>query len=282
MKVKKVINNNVVCAIDKSGNELIVTGCGIGFKKKVGQLIDETLITQTYRMEDKKSQRKLRELAESIDLEALEVTERMIEMIKGQLSAKLSENLLITLADHVNFAVKRKKQGIEFSNPLEGAIMSYYPTEYHLGQKCLMMVEEAFGIRLNRAEASFIALHIVNAELNTHMSQIYEITKLIEGSVEVVENYYQYQFDRDSLGFSRFIVHLRYFAQRLFQNQLLRDESKDADVSFLDMIAKSCPEHFTCAEKLGAVYGAHRPSFRFRTSNFRIQQPDANIIPRCS
>lgn len=251
MKVKKVINNNVVCAIDKQGHELIVTGRGLGFKKKTGELIDESLITQIYRMEDKRSQKKLRELAASIELEALEVTERMIAMIRSSLNQKLSETLLITLADHVNFAVKRKRMGIEFTNPLESSIMSYYPTEFQLGLKCLSMIEEAYGIRLNRAEASFISLHIVNAELNSHMTQIYDITRLIDGSVEVVEKYYEKEFDRDSLGFSRFVVHLRYFAQRLLQNKLLPDKSDETDMLFRQMIAKNCPVHYECAKKLG-------------------------------
>ena len=31
MRIKKIINNNILCAVDEKGNELIVTGRGIGF-----------------------------------------------------------------------------------------------------------------------------------------------------------------------------------------------------------------------------------------------------------
>lgn len=34
MKVNKVINNNLVRSFDEKGNEVLVMGCGLGYKKK--------------------------------------------------------------------------------------------------------------------------------------------------------------------------------------------------------------------------------------------------------
>lgn len=45
MTVKKVYNNNVILAFDGNiNNEVILTGCGIGFKKKSGDIIDNSKI----------------------------------------------------------------------------------------------------------------------------------------------------------------------------------------------------------------------------------------------
>ena len=66
MRIKKVINNNILCVIDDHGGEMIVTGKGLGFKRKVGERIDPALFEKTYRMEGKAEQRKLRELCEQI------------------------------------------------------------------------------------------------------------------------------------------------------------------------------------------------------------------------
>ncbi|WP_334300284.1 CAT RNA binding domain-containing protein, partial [Clostridioides difficile] len=41
MNIKKIFNNNVVVSSLEDGTEIIVTGAGVGFKKKVGDLIDE-------------------------------------------------------------------------------------------------------------------------------------------------------------------------------------------------------------------------------------------------
>lgn len=248
MRVKKTINNNILCAIDEKGNELIVVGRGLGFKRKVGEFIDPAAVEKPYRMEGKAEQRRLRELVEQIPLEHLRLTEELIEEIRASIPQPLNESLLITLADHISFAIRRKEQGVEFSNPLSGSIMCYYPTEYQLGRRCLEKIQQRCQIQLNPDEASFIALHIVNAELNTNMSEMYDITKLIEGTITVVEYYYQKTFDRESLAFSRFVVHLRYFAQRLFQNQMMQDGAGEQDVLFRQLIARNCKQHYKCAQ----------------------------------
>ena len=248
VRVKKVINNNILCVIDEKNHELIVTGKGIGFRRHPGEFVNPDLVEKTYRMEDRDGQRKLRELVAQIPLEHLELTQELIAHIRKEISQPLNESLLITLADHISFAIRRKKDGIEFTNPLEGDILCYYPAEYRLGRYCLNAVRERTGVDLNESEAAFIALHIVNAELNTEMSEMYDITKLIEGALSVVESYYGKKLDRDSLDFNRFVVHLRYFAQRLFQGKALEDGAEEQDVVFRDMIIRTCAAHYKCAE----------------------------------
>lgn len=248
-RIKKVINNNILCVVDNSGDEMIVTGKGLGFQRKTGERVDPALFEKTYHMEGKAEQRRLRELCQQIPMEHLRLTQDLIDYIKSQTSAPLNESLLITLADHISFAIQRKEKGIEFTNPLEGAIMSYYPAEYHLGQYCLRVIREETRTDLNPSEAAFIALHIVNAELNTSMSVMMDITKLIEGTLEVVEYFYQKKFDRESLDFNRFAVHLRYFAQRLFQ--AAPDPSGSYDPDFQEMIIRSCAQHYKCARCVG-------------------------------
>ena len=248
MRIKKIINNNILCAVDEKGNELIVTGRGIGFQRHRGETIDPSLVERTYRMEEKTGQRKLQELVEKIPIEHLTLTESLIGHIQSEIPQKLNESLLFTLADHISFAILRKAQGAEFSNPLKGSIMCYYPAEYHLGQYCLKVIQEQLGVTLHEDEAAFIALHIVNAELNTNMSEMYDITNLIEGTISVVEYFYQKQFDRESLDFNRFVVHLRYFAQRLFQGKIMEDAQGERDEMFRQLIMKNCKEHYKCAQ----------------------------------
>lgn len=251
MRIKKIINNNVLCAVDEGGCELIVTGRGIGFGRHRGETIDQSSVERVYRMEEQSSQRKLRDLVEKIPVEHLDLTEQLIAHIKQQIPQKLNESLLITLADHISFAIERKNQGVEFSNPLKGSIMCYYPTEFHLGQHCLKVIREQLGIDLHGDEAAFIALHIVNAELNTNMTEMYDITRLIEDAIALVEYFYGRRFDRESLDFNRFVVHLRYFAQRLFQGKMMEDDQGEHDVLFRQLIMKNCRDHYKCAQCIG-------------------------------
>ena len=41
MIIERIINNNVVSALDEDGKEIVVMGNGIGFGKKKGQTCDE-------------------------------------------------------------------------------------------------------------------------------------------------------------------------------------------------------------------------------------------------
>lgn len=56
VRIKKVINNNILCTVDEKGSELIVTGRGIGFQRRRGEILDPALIERTYRMEEKTEQ----------------------------------------------------------------------------------------------------------------------------------------------------------------------------------------------------------------------------------
>ena len=81
MRIKKIINNNILCVVDEKGGELIVTGRGIGFQRHRSEIIDASTVERTYRMEAKGSQQKLRELVEKIPVEPLNLTEGLIAHI---------------------------------------------------------------------------------------------------------------------------------------------------------------------------------------------------------
>ena len=48
MRVLKVFNNNVVSIITEDKREGIVTGAGVGFAKKPGDLVNESKVTQSF------------------------------------------------------------------------------------------------------------------------------------------------------------------------------------------------------------------------------------------
>ena len=38
-EILKIVNNNIVCSVDEDGQEILLRGLGIGFKKKVKDFI---------------------------------------------------------------------------------------------------------------------------------------------------------------------------------------------------------------------------------------------------
>ena len=116
--VKKPINNNILRVVDPTGCELIVTGRGLGFGAKPGYKIEAETVEHSYRMTSPAVQQKLVELLEQIPYEHLLLTDELVAMIRSRVNYPLNESLLITLADHISFAIQRSEQGIRFSNPL--------------------------------------------------------------------------------------------------------------------------------------------------------------------
>lgn len=180
--VKKPINNNILRVVDPTGCELIVTGRGLGFGVKPGYKIEAETVERSYRMTSPAVQQKLVELLEQIPYEHLLLTDELVAMIRSRVNYPLNESLLITLADHISFAIQRSEQGIRFSNPLMAPIREFYPEEYRLGMECLATIRQRCHADLSDDEGGFIALHIVNAELNTTMSVVNNVTRFVDAA----------------------------------------------------------------------------------------------------
>ncbi|MGN1480524.1 PRD domain-containing protein [Porcipelethomonas sp.] len=249
MKIIKVINNNNVCVLNEKGREQIVSGKGIGFGKKYGDSVDSSRIQKTYLFTDSALQKKLMDLMTEIPYEYIKFTSDMVEYIKECIPSKLNESLLITLSDHICFAIERKKQGIEFTNPLIDSIRECYPEELKLGFYCLEQIEKRLGITLHKDEAGFIAMHIINARLYTDMSEVYDITKLIDGCVKIAEDNFTDRFDRTTSAYERFMIHMKYMSQRLFKNESCK-EILGKDKVFTEFIRSDYDVYYSCAKTM--------------------------------
>ena len=114
MKIIKVINYNVVSALDKDAEEVVIMGIGIGFHAKPGQIVNEEQIEKTFRLEDKKFAR----LVERLPVEYLKLSDQIITYAKNNIGLKLHQSIYLTLTDHISFAIERYKKGMQFDNPL--------------------------------------------------------------------------------------------------------------------------------------------------------------------
>lgn len=247
-KIVRTIGSNFVCSLDQNGQEIILRGLGIGFKKTAGDLIPAARVEKVYALRDPSQSDRLLELMQNISTEYLDISTHLIETAERVLGKTLSENVYITLTDHISYAVERFKKGIHYPNELIWEIRTFYQQEYELGKQALDVIESVLGLRLNDDEAGFIALHIVNAELDGKMSDMIPITQIISCAIDTAQNYYNVVFNNNSLDYDRFIVHMKFLSQRLIRKQYISDN----DSNFHNMIAKHYKNDFDCAKKIGA------------------------------
>ncbi|MCX4270156.1 MAG: PRD domain-containing protein [Lachnospiraceae bacterium] len=249
-RVISVINNNVIVAINERHQERILTGKGIGFQMKKGNSVDPAKIEKEYYLKSKNISGKLYALLAQTPEIYMEITSQIIKRAENVLGKSLDESIYLNLIDHVNFAVTRLKQGIAFKNILLWEIIHFYPQEYEVGLYALELLQEKVGYQLPQDEAGTIAMHIVNAEYDTkNMQDTMKMTELIHKAINLIRYQYHMNFDEESVHYVRFITHLKFFASRLFTDKML----DDPESGLRDLIGKSYPEAYACAEKIAKL-----------------------------
>lgn len=245
--IQRILNNNVVIVKNKKGQEEIVCGKGIAFKKKVGEFVDVSAINKVFTLRGRKELEYFQELWEEIPVEYFKVADDVVGMIKLELGKKISDTLYISLIDHIYMAVQRSEKGIQVRNAMMWDIQRFYPEEFHLGEKALGMIQKKLNVSLLQDEAAFIALHIVNASADgSDMTKVLEITKLIGEIETIVKRYYRMEFENESVYYYRFVTHLKFLAQRLVTKTTYDEEESE----LFTMVRDKYDQSYQCVERI--------------------------------
>lgn len=238
MYLLKALNNNTALVKDDS-KEYIVMGKGIAFNKKSNDDIDEHKIEKKYVLQTNS----LEKLMKNISVEDLELANQIIKQAEEELGYTFNDSILMALADHLSLALKRAKENLYFGTPLEWDIKLIYPNEYRYALKCVHMMNETMELNIPEQEASFIALHFINASANKKdMDETMLTTKIIQNILNIVRRYYGRDFNENDFDVSRFIIHIRYFVRRQINGDVL-----NADTSLAKVVAERYPEDYKCA-----------------------------------
>ena len=248
MIIKRILTNNAVVIDDENQQEKIVCGKGIAFKKRPGMEIDEMSINQTFILEGGGEYSRFEQLLKDVPLEYLELSSEIINMAKLEFAKQFKDNVIITLSDHLYVAIKRCREGMTISNPLLWDIKNFYEIEYDIGLRALELIKNKFHIQLPNDEAGFIALHIVNVELDEdNMDHIFQVTKVIQEIMTIVKYHFHAEFDTSNVYYYRFITHLKFFALRLLKdNQFNEDEENE----LLDVVKDKYCTSYECVLKI--------------------------------
>lgn len=210
--------------IDEKKREVIITGPGIGFKKKKGECIDDTLIDKIYCLEDHDKNHTLQEIVKEISERYLEIVGKVVQAAKTEYHLKINEVLYITLTDHINSVIERHAEGIHLKNMIKMDIQKFYPKEYELGERTVKWIQEETGISLENDEAAFIAMHIVSSEMESSDTPVVrKIVELINAIMQIIRIHFKIEFDETSVSYQRFLTHLKFFSARIFSGKTYKD-----------------------------------------------------------
>ena len=248
MKIFKILNNNVAVILDDHGDEKIVMGKGICFKKKTGEEISPESVDKVFSLAEEEVSNKFQVLVQDIPMEHMALGEEIIAEARLRLGKRLNDMIYISLIDHVHTSIVRFLEGVTVKNALLWDIRRFYREEYQIGLWALDLMEERFKVRLPEDEAGFIALHLANAQMDQEvMHNMYEITRIMQELVNIVKYSFQISFDEDDVYYYRFITHLKFFAKRLVERNIYTEDDND---DLWEVIRGKYPKAFGCVEKI--------------------------------
>ncbi len=245
VKIAKILNNNVVIALNEKQQEVVVMGRGLAFQMKVNEAIDRNKIEKIFELRSNELTDRLSELLSQIPLSVMQVCDKIIENAKDKLG-KLHESIYIVLTDHCNYAIERQKKDLFITNTMLWEIQRLYPKEYQLGLDALTIIEQNLQVTLPIDEAGFIALHFVNAQLTGEMPIVMETMAIMHEIMNIVKYHLQIEYYENTLSYQRFVTHLKFFTHRMMSNEPVPND----DVSMHLVIKENYPISWKCAEKV--------------------------------
>lgn len=217
MKITKVFNNNLVATITPEKREALLSGTGIGFGKKVGDVVDQSKITNYYYVENQRI-KLLYQMMETTPVEYLEIAEAILDRANRKLSKHVSDTILPALVDHLYVAITRTKKGKQVPNLIHVETKMMYPVEYEVGLWALRLIKMRLNVTLPDDEAGFIAIHIQNGEDESN-EDVSDMLMFVKETTDIIAESFNCRFDVNSTDNQRLATHLKFFYQRMMHHQ---------------------------------------------------------------
>ncbi len=247
MKVIKVYNNNCILS-SNAGSEMVLTGSGIGFQKKTGDPVDQSKIEKSFLLVDK-SIHEFEQMINSIPLEYFYAAQDIVDYAKSHLEGSLNEKLLITLTDHIYYAIERARDNMSFTGLFSNEMRLFYQAEYTVGLWSIDLLNQRFEVELTQDEASFIAIHLINANSKqSNNNDAQRTIQFLHDVLAIIEKELKVTFQENTSQMQRLSTHLIYLAQRVIKSEII--ENSQEDEGFFNELAAKFNKYLNCVNKI--------------------------------
>lgn len=246
MKIKQILNNNVVL-LKKGSNEVIGFLAGVGFNKKVGDIVEEDDFEKIYVLDSTSLLEHFSFLLKKTEPKLIGLVNKIVQYGTENYKLKVGDYVYLTLLDHIENMVTRVKQDITFNSPLYWEVKRFYPEEYALGVYAVQLLENELNLQIPDSESIAIALHFINNQTSRLDFNItVQINKFIKDILTIVMYHFNVTLEEDDFHYSRFVTHLHYFAQNIFNKTLPNSDESDMYMQLKQLY----PSVFECVQKI--------------------------------
>ncbi|WP_332691572.1 glucose PTS transporter transcription antiterminator GlcT [Halalkalibacter lacteus] len=219
LTVKKVLNNNVLVAEHPNYEEVVLIGKGLGFGKKAGDYVAGEQAEKFFVLKEAKEQEQYKQLLDYVDEHFIGLMNDIIELVEDRFSVQLHEHIHIALTDHLYYAIKRVKQGLDLTNPFLPETELAYPKEFSVATELIDYLSNELHLEIPPGEIGFVALHIHSALTRRSLKEVNRHTQLIAELVQVIEKSLHLQIDRKDVNYLRLVRHLHHAIERITKGQ---------------------------------------------------------------
>lgn len=243
--IKKVLNNNVlICEYRKE--EVIVIGKGLGFNQKAGKYIEpDKVIEKIFTLQNKQEQDHYKMVLEHTDEDVVKVVIESVQLIMAHFDLSQNESFIVSLTDHIVFALKRYQQNQFIQNPFLSETKYSYPEAYKIAKRVVARINLQLNVDFLDDEVGFIALHIASQTNQIDIEQTQQVPKLIKTAVKIIEHDLQIKIPVQSIQYQRFVRHIHFLLQRVRNG-----ERAHVELNFETLLKSQYPLCYNIAVKI--------------------------------
>lgn len=247
-RIVQALNNNVALVKDAYGEQAVVMGLGITFKKSKGDLIVSDKIEKVFSLKSKESKNNFLTLLRDVPLDFITVTYDVIDSLTSKYHYPVQEYIYVTLTDHIYCAYKAILDNSYQKSEIT-RLSKDYKKEYAMATEALERFRRQLLSDFPDDEVGRIALHFINAKsltVDVKKSKVRTAKTLLEQVQKVLKQYDIKRTKANAHFYDRLMVHLTYFIEYL-------DRSRDDNLSLLEMedqIKKAYPKAYQIADEI--------------------------------
>lgn len=242
-RISKILNHNSSIGIREEDNkEYLVMGKGIAFGKKVSEKIEIRPEDTVYSLHELTERGEAKAIVKSVSPVCLELANEVLNRAEKEFG-EIDRSILFSMADHIEFAIKRIQNHEQISNPLTEDIRILFYKEYKVAQCMEQLLMEKLQVQIDEHEVGYLALHVHSAIENEKVSQAMQVARAVRECISLVEKQTGKKIDVMSLSYNRLMNHVRYMIARCIHGEKLK-------VNMNDYMEVKFPEAFDIARKI--------------------------------
>ncbi len=236
--VHKVLNNNVVIAIDESGRERVLMGRGLAFGVRAGDEIDPERVEKTFILDGGVEGEREQRLLTEVPYPVIEAVTRAVEGAERDLGRDLGRGLVIAVVDHIQYVLIRLDQGLRIPSTSMPELRVLHPAEFGAAQRMADSIAATLERDLPPEEAVFLTMHLLNATRDEPSGTAALLFRRVQHVVQAVEDGLGVPLDTTSADYARFVLHVQFLLQRLVSRAMLAS----GDTSFFEFAKDRYPK----------------------------------------